>query len=134
MNLRKAQWSAKLTYSQSDSEHQETGESLRYEVGDSISFNLGYELAELDANISWSSLFTLSDESVYARQDIYKDSYNVHHLSTQWYPENVEGLSVTAGIENIFNEQYFSHASYTSNTIKDYEPGRNIKLSASYIF
>ena len=134
LSLRKEQWSAKLTYSKSDSEHKETDESLRYEVGDSMSLNVNYDLAELDASLSWTSLFTLDDDSIYAGQDVHKESYNVHHISMQWFPENIEGLIINAGVENIFNEQYFSHASFTNNTIKDYEPGRNIKLSASYIF
>jgi hypothetical protein len=48
LSLRKALFSARLSYSKSDSEQLETGEQLRYEVGDSISLNLGYEVPKYD--------------------------------------------------------------------------------------
>lgn len=133
-SLRKNKFNARVTYSTSSSEHQETGEALRYEVGDSLSLNAGYDLSEYDLSISWTSLITFSNDVPYAGETTNKENYDVHNISLQWLPANIEALTVTAGIENIFDEQYYSHASYTSNTIQDYEPGRNIKLSASYTF
>ncbi|WP_282166470.1 TonB-dependent receptor domain-containing protein [Shewanella japonica] len=134
LNLRKDEFNARVTYSKSNSEHQETGEALRYEVGDSASVTLGYEFSEYDISVNWTSLVTLSNDVAYDGTIIEKAGYDVHNFSMQWLPANVEALTVNFGIENIFNEQYYSHASYTSDTVQDYESGRNFKLSASYIF
>jgi len=50
----------------------------------------------------------------------------------------VKGLTLIAGVDNIFDETYVSHASenrYLSGvSLSDYEPGRNVKLSFSYEF
>ncbi|MCL1046404.1 TonB-dependent receptor [Shewanella electrodiphila] len=134
LSLRKDAFNARVTYSKSNSENQDTGEALRYEVGDSASVTLGYELSEYDISFNWTSLVTLSNDVPYDGVIIEKAGYDVHNLTMQWLPADVEALTVNFGIENIFNEQYYSHASYTSDTVQDYESGRNFKLSASYIF
>ncbi|WP_375749365.1 TonB-dependent receptor domain-containing protein [Vibrio sp. HN007] len=132
LTMSKSALDARLTYSHSDSESKQTGEALRYEVGDSLSFNLGYAITQ-DLTLNWNSLVAFDlDKDV--ENDTFKEGYDVHNVSLRWMPMNIEDLTVTAGIENIFNEQYYSHASYTSESIQDYEPGRNVKLSASYVF
>jgi hemoglobin/transferrin/lactoferrin receptor protein len=134
ISLRKNLFSARLSYSKSDSEQLETGEQLRYEVGDSISLNLAYEVPEYDLKVNWTSLVNRTDDSVNTGLDIHKVGYQVHNISMQWLPSDLDALSVTLGVENIFDKTYYSHASYASDTVQDYEAGRNIKLSASYIF
>lgn len=134
ISLRKNLFSARLSYSKSDSEQLETGEQLRYEVGDSISLNLAYEVPEYDLKVNWTSLVNRTDDSVNTGADIHKVGYQVHNISLQWLPSDIDALSVTLGVENIFDKTYYSHASYASDTVQDYEAGRNIKLSASYIF
>ena len=53
-------------------------------------------------------------------------------------PSNIDGLSVTFGIDNVFDELYTSHASRSgtrfTTTFDDYEPGHSYKLSAAYQF
>lgn len=68
--------------------------------------------------------------------DVAKEGYDVHDLSIQWTPKQVEDLTITAGLENIFDETYASHASYNNsiNGYTDFEPGRTVKLTASYLF
>ena len=134
ISLRKNLFSARFSYSKSDSEQLKTGEQLRYEVGDSISLNLGYEVPEYDLKFNWTSLVNRTDDSVNTGVDIHKVGYQVHNISMQWLPSDIDALSVTFGVENIFDKTYYSHASYASDTVQDYEAGRNIKLSASYIF
>jgi hemoglobin/transferrin/lactoferrin receptor protein len=67
----------------------------------------------------------------------------VHNVSAKWTPKSAKGLTLSAGIENLFDKRYTSHASQIGDTnhpifgdlhLNDYEPGRNIKLSASYRF
>lgn len=133
-SVRKAQFNARVSYSKSDSEQLETQEQLRYEVGDSIAVSLGYDLPEYDVNLNWTSLITRTDDSVLAGADIHKAGYQVHNVTMQWLPRDMSALTVTLGVQNLFDKAYYSHASYSSDTVQDYETGRNVKLSASYLF
>lgn len=137
LGLTKGNFDASLTYSRSDSENDETGVPLGRQVGDSISLGLDYLLPAQDLAFSWNSLVTLEEDY------FEKPSYEVHSISARWTPEQFDGLSLTAGVENIFDEHYTSHASRVGDTfhplfgdlhLDDYEPGRNVKLTASYIF
>lgn len=134
ISLRKDLFSARLSYSKSNSEQLATGEQLRYEVGDSISLNIAYEVPTYDLKLNWTSLVNRTDDSIFGGADIHKVGYQVHNISMQWLPGNIEALSMTLGVENIFDKTYYSHASYSSDTVQDYEAGRNIKVSASYAF
>jgi hemoglobin/transferrin/lactoferrin receptor protein len=66
--------------------------------------------------------------------DEHKEGYNVHNIAATWNPEQVAGLTVTAGIDNLFDKAYASHSSDVARGEADLEPGRNIKVSASYVF
>ena len=72
-----------------------------------------------------------------------KDAYSVHNVSVKWQPESVEGLSLTLGVDNLFDKYYASQASRTGVSnhpvfgelyLTDYEPGRNVKASVAYQF
>ncbi|USD39345.1 TonB-dependent siderophore receptor [Ferrimonas sp. SCSIO 43195] len=140
LNVRRGDLSGRLTYSRSDSEftsvHPDSGvvpgQSLEDEVGDSISFNLDYELSSLGLSLSWTSLVTMDlDKEV--EQDTAKEGFDVHSINARWIPTAYQALTVTAGVENLFDEQYASHASHDFG-YTDYEPGRNFKLSVAYVF
>ncbi|WP_435236035.1 TonB-dependent receptor domain-containing protein [Psychromonas sp. PT13] len=133
LSLTKAAVGARLTYSHSDSDNKDTGDALRYEVGDSLSLNLDYQFDSLDLLLSLTSQITF-DLDAETEDDADKEGYNVHGITARWIPQNIDNLTVTAGIENMFNEQYYSHASFNTDSINDYEPGRNIKISLAYIF
>ncbi|WOT04395.1 TonB-dependent receptor domain-containing protein [Shewanella youngdeokensis] len=139
-NLRRGNLSARLSYSHSDSEFTKLndnssfalGQAIDDEVGDSIAFNLGYDIADLGLNMSWTSQLVFDlDKDVEA--DSAKEGYNVHDVSLRWVPTSVQELTITASVENIFDEHYSSHASHDFG-VSDYEPGRNYKLTASYKF
>ncbi len=55
-------------------------------------------------------MFVLEEDNVFDGQPK-KDSYDVHNLYAQWVPSDIDGLSVTFGIDNVFDELYTSHAS-----------------------
>lgn len=147
MNGRLGNVSSRLTYTHTDSEYTDVnedfvarnrtsaavlGESLEDSAGDSISLNIGYAIPHMDLTANWTSMVTLDLDADNA-EDLDKDGYSVHNISLQWIPANVEGLTVTAGIENMFDEHYFSHASYSDPDFGiDYESGRNFKLTAAY--
>ncbi len=95
--MTKEAFDARLTYSSSNSENKQTGQALRYEVGDSMSLSLGYQLVDYDLSFNWTSLITF-DLKPNTDQDTAKEGYNVHNISARWMPMNVENLTVTAGI------------------------------------
>lgn len=136
-------FNGKLSYAKSDIKNKQTGgvvlaPNLRsMDVGDSIALNLDYYAASWDVLLGWSSMFVLEEDNVSAGAPV-KEGYNTHNLYAQWIPQKVDGLTVTFGIDNLFDETYTSHASRSGVargfTLDDYEPGRNIKLSAAYQF
>ncbi|AYO07539.1 TPA: TonB-dependent siderophore receptor [Vibrio parahaemolyticus] len=136
-------FNSKISYSQSDTKNKNTGGPVAggngrsIDMGDSIALTLDYQSDSLETIFGWTSMFVLEEDNVFDGQPA-KDSYDVHNLYAQWVPSNVDGLSVTFGIDNIFDEVYTSHASRSGTvrgfTLDDYEPGRNFKLSAAYQF
>ncbi|WP_083704762.1 TonB-dependent receptor domain-containing protein [Motiliproteus sp. MSK22-1] len=135
--LSKGNFDARLSYAHSESENQQTGTPLGRQVGDSIAVGLDYRIPEQGVTLNWTALVTLEEEFYD------KPEYDVHSISARWTPAAIEGLTLTAGIENVFDEYYTSHASRIGDAnhpvfgalhLNDYEPGRNIKLSASYAF
>ncbi|MGB0664623.1 MAG: TonB-dependent receptor domain-containing protein [Pontibacterium sp.] len=150
LGARKGAFDAKVSYSSSESEivrvnanstNYVVGDALRYDVGDSVAVSLGYDLAAYNMTLGWTSLVTFDrdgrgDKGV----EFTKEGYDVHSLSAQWKPQSIKGLTLTAGVENIFNEQFYSHASYARWSdkkgimVEDFEAGRNYKLTASYAF
>ncbi|MGF1730239.1 TonB-dependent siderophore receptor [Photobacterium kasasachensis] len=136
-------FNSKLSYSKSDMEDKTNGGPViggngrSMDVGDSIALTLDYQADSLDTIFGWSSILVRDEDNVQAGQPI-KEGYNVHNLYAQWVPQTVDGLAVTFGIDNIFDEAYASHASRSGTargiTLDDLEPGRNFKLSAAYQF
>ncbi|MGY3571734.1 TonB-dependent siderophore receptor [Vibrio paucivorans] len=137
------QLAAKLSYAKSDSEYRDSGEAVddgngrSTDIGDSIAFTLDYYADSWDTLIGWNSIVVLDEDNVLAGNPV-KEGYDVHNIYAQWLPEDVDNLSVTFGIDNLFDEAYVYHASRSGSarglTTDDYEPGRNFKLSAAYQF
>lgn len=75
-------------------------------------------------------------------QFIDKPGYTVVDLFARWQPFGTDRLTLLAAIYNLFDRQYIAHASVGDYTaIPDYgivsglpEPGRNIRLTASFRF
>lgn len=130
-----------LTYAKSDLdvarlEFDDTTESLR-EIGDSIGLEASYLFSNIGLSVNYSATFVQSVDR--ATSDTEKPSYDVHNLYARWTPEGAPALTLTAGIDNLFDEYYTSHASRSGEFIggvllEDFEPGRNVKLTASYEF
>ncbi|MEJ2763811.1 TonB-dependent siderophore receptor [Photobacterium sp. MCCC 1A19761] len=137
-------FNSKLSYAKSDTEYKDTGKPVLHEngrsmdVGDSIALTLDYQSESLETIFGLTSIVVLDEDNVLADQPE-KEGYDVHNIYAQWVPSKVEGLSVTFGIDNLFDETYTSHASRSgvargTINLNDYEPGRNFKLSAAYQF
>jgi len=137
------QFSGKLSYAKSDSNYRDSGlpvdngDGISADIGDSIALTLDYYADSMDVLFGWTSIVVLEEDNVFEGGDN-KAGYDTHNLYAQWLPAQVEDLTLTFGIDNIFDEEYISHASRSGVargvTTDDYEPGRNIKLSAAYKF
>ncbi|WP_070966931.1 TonB-dependent siderophore receptor [Vibrio sonorensis] len=135
------QFAAKLSYAKSDIAYESglpvTHVSRSQDVGDSINFSADYYADSVDLLLGWNSQFVREEDNVKQGAKA-KPSYHVHNLYAQWIPADVDQLTVTFGIDNIFDETYYSHASRSGvagpTFADDYEPGRNVKLSLAYQF
>ena len=130
-----------LTYSHSKTKFEKTGLANSREPGDSISLGVNYKLLS-NLDLSWSSLFALKQDHFAGTAYNVKGSYNVHDIAFNWKPASTKGLTLIAGISNIFDEEYVSHVSENRGltvsgnpaSSADYEPGRNIKVTLAYKF
>jgi hemoglobin/transferrin/lactoferrin receptor protein len=120
---------------------------LDRQQGDTVSINIDYEIPDWNLALHWDSLIVddvdshldLDGASLYNG----KDDYNVHNISMRWTPETVRGLAITFGVDNLFDKFYTSQSSRTGVSfhplfgqlyLQDFEPGRNIKMTASFEF
>ncbi|MGL6257928.1 TonB-dependent receptor domain-containing protein [Vibrio sp. WXL103] len=149
VNARYSNLSGRLTYAKSESEFTSVadgssivlGQALDDAVGDSISLNLNYDFENTGLSLGWNSRYTFeldlkdpgTDREGNPTPARIKDSYHVHDINLMWTPAGTPDLTVTAALDNIFDELYYSHASHDLGS-PDYEPGRNFKLSVAYLF
>ncbi len=136
-------FSGKLGYARTEATYRDDGSVMldvngrSADLGDSLSLSLNYDLPSWNAELGWSSIWVMEEDAVEAGSDV-KEAYDVHSLFAQWAPAQADGLTLTFGIDNLFDEQYVSHASRTGSArgarLDDYEPGRNVKVSVAYQF
>ncbi|MFM2586951.1 TonB-dependent siderophore receptor [Vibrio sp. TBV020] len=139
-------FNSKVSYSKSDNEDKTNGgpvldtvgrSARSLDIGDSIAVTFDYQADAIDTIFGWTSIVVLEEDNVLDGASV-KEGYDVHNFYAQWIPSDAEDLSVTFGIDNIFDAAYASHASKTGLVgdvrADDYEPGRNFKLSAAYQF
>lgn len=62
-------------------------------------------------------------------------SYQLVDLTAWWQPHFIEGLTLRAGVFNLFDEEYYDTLDITAANKEFFtEPGRNFKVSATYQF
>jgi hemoglobin/transferrin/lactoferrin receptor protein len=123
------------------------GARIDREQGDTISAGADYEWAPVGVTLGYELLHVQSMAAALdldgASADNAKDGYVVHNLAARWSPPAVPGLALNLAVENLFDEFYASQSSRTGLSrhprfgqlfLMDYEPGRNVKLSASWRF
>lgn len=143
-----------LTFSRAASDLDATSEYPQFDgaridrqQGNTISLNLDYTLPAtgitLHADVLDVDDLDGSLDIDGASLDKAKDGYTVVNVSARWAPSDLEGLSLTAGIDNLTDELYASQSSRTGVSnhprfgelyLYDYEPGRNYKLTLAYQF
>lgn len=144
-----------LTYSEAESEldaYEEYanlhGARIDRQQGDTWSLEVGYQFTVTDLVLHWDVLH-VSDVSAGADLDgatlaNAKEGFTLHNISLRWVPRGeLEGLEVTLGVDNLFDEFYASQSSRTGTSfhprfgqlfLTDYEPGRNLKATVGYRF
>ncbi|MBQ4811449.1 TonB-dependent receptor [Pseudoalteromonas luteoviolacea] len=124
------------------------GARIDREQGDTLAFNLHYEMLNFPLHFNWEvhkvkSLSAGLDLDGRARLDNSKPGFTVHNIVAVWQPKLVSGLELRIGVDNLFDKYYASQSSRTGLGnhpvfgelfLLDYEPGRNIKVSVSYHF
>ncbi|WP_087020350.1 TonB-dependent siderophore receptor [Thaumasiovibrio subtropicus] len=133
---------ARVSYSQTDNKDVVSGLPVvknrrSSDIGDTISVNLDYHWFDYGVTTGWGAQFVQEEDNVLPG-NAPKPSYDVHNVYVQWMPTNADGLQLTFGIDNVFDESYTAHASRDGlargRTSDDFEPGRNVKLSMAYQF
>lgn len=115
------------------------------EQGDTTSLSLDYRMANNSIRLHWDMQVVddLPDRPRIdgATANTAKSGFTLHNVSATWMPAQISGLSLTFGVDNLLDEYYASHSSRTGVSrhpffgdlyLLDYEPGRNIKVSAAY--
>ncbi|MEN2750361.1 TonB-dependent receptor [Psychrobacter sp. FBL11] len=128
-----------LSYSRARSEGDKTGNSIpsvsggSSDSGDRYMVNLNYAPNDM-VGLGWRSTYVAS---ITDNQGETKPSYDVHDIYMDYAPRQLDNVTTTLGVYNLFEETYASHAS-RFNAIEDestdFEPGRNIKASLTYQF
>lgn len=108
-------------------------------VGTTAAFFVDQEIARADltvgGDIEWAS--TIDDEDYVAAGFGEVDGYTVVNLYALWQPEQVEGLDVRLGVDNLFDENYVARGSYPDRVgvVDAVEaPGRTFTVSATMTF
>jgi len=150
----RGEFEGRLSYSRAESELSAIaqykdleGARLDRQQGDTLSAKASYFLTQWNISLNWEMLYV---DDVNAGLDLdgasldnSKQGFKVHNLSAKWQPESVNGLSLILGVDNLFDEYYASQSSRTGVSfhprfgelyLLDYEPGRNIKATVSYLF
>lgn len=135
-------WRASLGYSYSRPEL--NGEPLSGEingggvgtaVGNTWITELSYQLHR-DIEVGYIGTYVERLTKV-AEGSSEKPGYALHDIYARWLPLQAPGLSMTLSVNNLFDKAYRDHASYGDiNELArgTLEPGRDIRLSASYAF
>ena len=93
------------------------GFRLDREQGDTISANVDYYFEALELTAHWDILTVASLDHAPsldgASEDTAKDSYTVQNISLRWAPSAVNGLAISFGVDNLFDEYYASQSSRT---------------------
>ena len=125
------------------------GARIDREQGNTSSLNVDYLIPAADLALHWDVLnvngvpagVDLDVTSLDSRNA--KEGYTVHNISARWTPRQVPGLSLTLGVDNLFDEYYASQSSRTGLSfhplfrdlyLTDFEPGRNVKTTVAYQF
>lgn len=129
-----ARFYARATYAAIDGTDPETGADVGTLTPDRLALDLGTRLPA--RNAQFGTRIQLADsfkrfgvgDSGALEQVERREGYVVLDLYASWQPDFAEGLRLDIGVENLFDHDYDRVFEGVS------EPGRNVKLAATYSF
>lgn len=101
--------------------------STNYQVTQELKLGYGLEYVrdnEYTAYDDRNSVFSTTE----------RDGYHVHGITATYKPRAVKGLSVNFGIDNLLDEEYVRHTSWSTRGTPNLELGRNYKVTLTYKF
>ncbi len=123
------------------------GARLDRQQGDTLALSIDYDIFQSGVTLHWDTQWVddvdAGPDLDGATLDNAKDGYTVHNISARWLPQQIEGLALTLGVDNVLDEFYSSQSSRTGTSfhpvfgplyLQDYEPGRNVKATIAYQF
>lgn len=103
----------------------------RHWVGD-----IGYTFDEVGLTVGWTLEYREDVDEISLPGPFpavsAKDSYFLNHLYVAWQVPNIDGLTLTANFDNLFDEFYQDHTIYTGSGLAS--PGREVRLGVSWKF
>ncbi|WP_254655931.1 TonB-dependent receptor [Sulfitobacter sp. 20_GPM-1509m] len=118
-----------------------TGNYLTMPMGDFLKFQVAHRLDNgllLGGDVEVAFDFKDTYDSTTGGRGPTLDGYTVANAFMEYSPSRVKNLTLRAEINNIFDENYASRATYGQEFVGEveplYEPGRSIRLSAEILF
>lgn len=104
-------------------------------LGDRVGLNLERKLPMKNLFLSWNSNLVLKLTDVPVNQKA-QEGYDIHDFAVTWMAD--ERLRAGVSVHNIFDRKYVAQGSVYANNARVenflYEPGRDLRVSVSYIF
>ena len=107
-------------------------------VGDMFTLSGAYTWAQYGLTLGASAEFALEVDDPALAANGFKpiEGYNLFNAFLEWKPAQIENLTLRADVRNIFDEDYYSRATYAQTDIINpvLSPGRSFYLSANLRF
>ena len=103
-------------------------------TGDRVNGRLGYRFTEANVVASWNALVVMDLDRLPAGQTP-QEGYDLHDFNVSWLPN--DRVQVNFTVQNIFDRYYIAQGTPyvgTAGVNSVFEPGRDFRLSASYLF
>lgn len=78
--------------------------------------------------------YTLTALGAIKKGALDRPGYVLHDLQAEWLPEGLDGVSFSMVVNNLLDRRYCDQTSIESGDTVIYEPGRDLRLVASYRF
>ncbi|MBS8258862.1 TonB-dependent hemoglobin/transferrin/lactoferrin family receptor [Roseibium polysiphoniae] len=129
-------WRVSGTIAMIEGQDENTGETISSIPPFRGIFDLGYDNGEWGVGATWT--IAGSRDNVGLSKG-YAPGYGLLDLRASWKPEQVEGLSLSASVENVFDQAYYNAVSLPTSSLSQpdryySESGRSFKANLVYKF
>ena len=141
-NYKKDALGLNLSYTYSDGTETdiETGDKVEPRTAKIHTFKINTDY-QISANLSLNYNSELVPGNTYKYEknnNVSRNGYGVHNVSTTYKLNSIKGAKVNIGIDNVFNKRYIKHTAFGTyfgnSEYESEEVGRNFKIKLSYRF